>query len=45
MKPEFKKGIAKWAICCLALLILYCAFDAVGILFAIGLSYVVIRHF
>ena len=42
--PELIRSLIKWLICCAGFCILYCIFDTVGILFAAGLSYVIIRY-
>ncbi len=41
---KFAKGLLKWFLCCASLCILYCIFGEVGILFAVGFSYVVIAY-
>ena len=41
---RFGKALLKWAICCAALIGLYLVFGDIGILFAVGLDYVVIAY-
>lgn len=40
----FKKALAKWGICCGGLIALYLIFGDIGILFAVGLAYVVCKY-
>lgn len=41
---RFGKALLKWAICCIGLIVLYLIFGDIGILFAVGLAYVVIAY-
>lgn len=41
---RFAKALTKWFLSCLSLIIFYAIFGDVGILFGVGLSYVIIYY-
>ena len=39
-----KKALIKWAISCIALIVLYYIFGDIGILFAVGLTFILFKY-
>lgn len=44
MNQNLRKGLTKWAVSCVSLIAFYLIFGDIGILFALGLSFVVIKY-
>ena len=38
------KALLKWFLCCTGLIVLYCLFGNIGILFAVGLGLVITKY-
>lgn len=44
MNSKFKKGLLKWGLSCLGIVLTYEIFGNIGILFGVGLCYVIISY-
>ena len=44
MNPKFRKALIKWGLSCLGLILTFEIFGNIGILFGVGLCYVIISY-